>query len=236
MRNPSWQRDELLLACALVVQNGWKELRENDLQVMDLSDLLQVLPLHPVETRSVKFRSTGSVSRKTTDLATAHPSHQGPPTRGGRLDKEVVAAFIARPEEMLAAAERIRNVAVNGPFQLPAEPPDPDDEAAPEGRLLARLHHARERDPKLRARKIKSVLAAGGSLRCEACDFSFAETYGSLGDGYIEVITRSRSTFPGRPPRRSTTSPCSARTATACATAVQAPRSRGGPRRLSAHF
>ncbi|MFF7193047.1 HNH endonuclease [Streptomyces sp. NPDC008079] len=187
MRNPSWQRDELLLACALVVQNGWKELRENDLQVMDLSDLLQVLPLHPVETRSVKFRSTGSVSRKTTDLATAHPSHQGPPTRGGRLDKEVVAAFIARPEEMLAAAERIRNVAVNGPFQLPAEPPDPDDEAAPEGRLLARLHHARERDPKLRARKIKSVLAAGGSLRCEVCDFSFAETYGSLGDGYIEV-------------------------------------------------
>jgi 5-methylcytosine-specific restriction protein A len=187
MRNPSWQRDELLLACALVVQNGWRELRENDLRVMDLSDVLQVLPLHPVETRGTMFRSTGSVSRKTTDLATAHPSYHGTPTRGGRLDKEVVAAFIARPAEMLAAADRIRSVAVSGLLDVPPEQPDPDDEAAPEGRLLAKLHRARERDPKLREKKIKAVLAAGGSLKCEVCGFSFADTYGPLGEGYIEV-------------------------------------------------
>ncbi|MEU6852998.1 HNH endonuclease [Actinacidiphila alni] len=187
MPNPSWQRDELLLACALVVQNGWKELREGDDRVRDLSDVLQVLPLHPVETRGPKFRSMGSVSRKTTDLATAHPSYHGAPTRGGRLDKEVVDAFIARPEEMLAAAGRIRSVAESGLLDVQAEPSDPDDEAAPEGRLLARFHRARERDPKLRARKIKAVLAAGGSLKCEVCGFSFAETYGPLGEGYIEV-------------------------------------------------
>lgn len=187
MPNPPWQRDELILACALVVQNGWQELRESDLQVMDLSDLLQVLPLHPVETRSAKFRSIGSVSLKTSNLATANPSHSGAVTRGGRLDKEVVAAFLHRPDEMLEAARRIRSVAAVGPLQLPPMPPDPDDEAAPEGRLLAYFHRARERDPKLRAKKIKAVLAGGGQLRCEVCGFSFAETYGNLGAGYIEV-------------------------------------------------
>ncbi|MEU3458333.1 HNH endonuclease [Streptomyces sp. NPDC006733] len=189
MRNPDWQWDELLLACDLVVDNGWKELRENDLRVMDLSDLLQVLPLHPAAIRGERFRTTGSVSRKTTDLASAHPSYPGVPTRGGRLDKEVIAAFLARPAEMHAAAERLRVAAVEGTLLPVAPGGDADDESpdAPEGRLLARLHRVRERDPRLRRRKIQKVLDSGGDLSCEVCSFNFARTYGTLGDGYVEV-------------------------------------------------
>lgn len=58
---------------------------------------------------------------------------------------------------------------------------------AVEGRLLVRRALVRERDPKLRARKISSVLQRGLPLRCEVCDFDFADTYGELGAGYIEV-------------------------------------------------
>ncbi|MFE5843966.1 hypothetical protein ACFQ7N_20305 [Streptomyces niveus] len=45
-RSPTWSRDELLLACALVVKNGWRELRVGDQAVQELSDLLRSLPLH----------------------------------------------------------------------------------------------------------------------------------------------------------------------------------------------
>lgn len=190
MRNPAWHWDELVLACALVVENDWHELREADLKVQDLSDLLQVLPLHRIESRAERFRTPGSVSRKTTDLATAHPSYHGKPTRGGRLDKEVVDAFCRRPREMLAAAEAIRCGAVAGALPAPSAEDGAivvDDFVAPEGRLLAELHFRRERDPRLRMRKIATVRGNGRALVCEVCAFDFSVVYGQLGAGYIEV-------------------------------------------------
>lgn len=190
MRNPDWHWDELLLACALVVENDWHDLREPDLAVQDLSDLLQVLPLHPIEGRGERFRSPGSVSRKTSDLATAHPSYQGRPTRGGRLDKEVVSAFCSRPREMLAAADAIRHAAVAGELharELEGAISDELGFVAPEGRLLAGLHFRRERDPRLRTRMLAAVRGAGRAFACEVCTFDFSVTYGSLGQGYIEV-------------------------------------------------
>ena len=35
-------------------------------------------------------------------------------------------------------------------------------------------------------RKISSVLAAGGPLACEVCEFDFSKFYGDRGQGYIE--------------------------------------------------
>jgi 5-methylcytosine-specific restriction protein A len=52
-----------------------------------------------------------------------------------------------------------------------------------EGRLLMRLHMIRDRDPRLRA---KRILHAGGDLSCEACGFDFGKAYGQRGEGYIE--------------------------------------------------
>jgi len=57
--------------------------------------------------------------------------------------------------------------------------------AGNEGKLLIRRHVARERDPRLRRRKIVAVLSHGGSLACEACGFDFEETYGERGHGYM---------------------------------------------------
>ena len=65
-----------------------------------------------------------------------------------------------------------------------------DGEEVPEaieGRLRTVTHINRERDPKLRKRKIEKVLADKGSLSCEACGFDFATRYGSHGEGFIEV-------------------------------------------------
>lgn len=189
--SPAWTRDELLLACALVVENGWAELRERDSRVLDLSDLLRSLPLHEGAAQIIpKFRSIGSVSRKTSDLASNHPAYSGTPTKGGRLDKEVIAAFIARPSEMLGAAAALRQGIGTGELhKIPEDPDELDDEgnSAIEGRLLARWALHRERDRNLRVRKIARAEKLGQSLQCEVCTFDFSRFYGALGKGYVEI-------------------------------------------------
>ncbi|WP_435240541.1 HNH endonuclease [Streptomyces cucumeris] len=191
MRSPAWTRDELLLACILVVENDWHELRESDPRTQELSRLLRSLPLHGDAVKSVPaFRSVGSVSRKTTDLATNHPAYQGKPTRCGRLDREVIADFISQPSRMANAARAIATGIRSGELQRIPEQPDEiaeDGVTGTEGRLLARWTISRERDPKLRKRKIDSVRRLGQPLMCEVCDFHFGGFYGAIGEGYIEV-------------------------------------------------
>lgn len=187
-RAPAWAWDELVLACALVVENGWRELPAEDPSVIELSRLLQSLPVHPPEARGTRFRSPDSVRRKMADIATRHPESTRKHTKGGKLDLEVITAFRERPEEMRAIAELLRSEARTGEFDdLPTgDDLMLDDEGVPEGRLLERRHLRRERDPRLRKRKIKDVLARHGRLECEVCGFDFERTYGPRGAGYAE--------------------------------------------------
>jgi 5-methylcytosine-specific restriction protein A len=193
MRSPSWTWDELLLACALVVKNGWRELRVGDPAVTELSDLLRSLPL-PERTGLAatlpEYRSVGSVSRKTTDLASNHPGYSGKPTKGGSLDKLIIEAFLTRETAMLQAAQAIEAGIGSGQLSLiPEQPDEADDDGttAAEGRLLARWALSRERNPGLRKRKIAQVHRLGLPLHCEVCAFDFSSAYGALGNGYIEV-------------------------------------------------
>ncbi|WP_406058587.1 HNH endonuclease [Streptomyces sp. NBC_01077] len=191
MAQISWVRDELLLACALVVENGWRELRQNDMRVLGLSDLLRALPLHENTTADPRFRSPNSVSRKTTDIATAHPNHTGSATKGGRPTQKIVADFLANPQEMLAAAHALRAGIASGElYNAPVHPDEVDEDgqtSAREGRLLVRLALHRERDRGLRNRRIQQVRRLNKPIQCDACTFDFGATYGPLGADYIEV-------------------------------------------------
>ncbi|MFF4821571.1 hypothetical protein ACFY20_00630 [Streptomyces sp. NPDC001312] len=73
----NWTRDELLLACALVAENGWRELRPADKRVQRLSKILRKLPLHGGAAADPRFRSPGSVSRKTGGIVTARAGYLG---------------------------------------------------------------------------------------------------------------------------------------------------------------
>ncbi|UOT02127.1 HNH endonuclease [Rhodococcus opacus] len=184
-----WLRDELILACELVADNGWKALRANDSRVIALSELLQQLPLHPSETRPPNFRSPGSVRGKTWNISTRLPGYAGKPTKGNALDKVVLEDFLAHEGEMRATAQAIRAGIKSGSLlDVDSQLVDIDelDDEAPEGRLLQRKHFARERSKSLRKRKIERHLQTNGTLACAVCDFDFNATYGDHGDGYIE--------------------------------------------------
>lgn len=183
-----WDWQEVVLACALVYANDWRELRTPDPRVQELSQILQRLPIHPVYERPANFRSPDSVSRKTTDLATAHPDYQGKPTRGGKTDQLVVAQFIADPSHMLGIASALRRGLEEGLFDEVAEArvSGLDDPESEEGGLLMRQYARRERDPKLRAAKIDAARRAGQGLACQVCGFDYERAYGERGSGYIE--------------------------------------------------
>ncbi|WP_406269027.1 HNH endonuclease [Actinacidiphila glaucinigra] len=189
VKNPDWIRDEIILACDLVRKNDWRGLDAQSSQVIELSALLQLLPIHAEADRNEKFRNPNGVARKTFDIATRHPEYRGKPTNGGSLDAEVLTEFLARPDEMAEAARLIREGITSGEFQgldLVGDEELDDDFSAAEGRLLVRRHLARERNKGLRKKKIDSVLRKGGSLACEACGFDFEQVYGERGAGYVE--------------------------------------------------
>jgi hypothetical protein len=90
-------------------------------------------------------------------------------------DRQLVEnAFYKAPEPDIALAEE---------FGF-----DPNEMVFKEGKEKLRLHLIKERNRHLVAiAKKKWLQQSNGKLRCEVCYFSFVETYGSVGGGFIEA-------------------------------------------------
>jgi len=143
---------------------------------------------------------------RTADIATQHPDYQSTPTRGGQHDRAVLLEFLADPTRMHALAEQLRASSITTASAVAMPEIDLGDESAAEGGLLERRHLARERDPKIKRRKIAAVFKGGGTISCEVCSFDFARTYGRRGHEYIEChppSTAARLRASHHPRRRS---------------------------------
>jgi 5-methylcytosine-specific restriction protein A len=187
-RSPAWVRDEVILACDLVAQNGWQYLTAEDPRVGELSGLLQRLPFHPIEVRSDTFRNANGVARKTVDIATHHPDYTRAKTKGGAIDELVLQEFFDEPEHMHAVAGELRRAIADDTIaELLVAAVDDEDAEAHEGRLLQRRHFVRERDKGLRRRKVADFLKKHARVHCQVCAFDFEAAYGGRGREYIEV-------------------------------------------------
>ncbi|MGW6377059.1 HNH endonuclease [Rhodococcus sp. NPDC055112] len=187
-RSPKWTRDEVILACDLLMQNHWKYLTPEDERVVELSALLQRAPFYPIEERSAKHRNANGVAKKTVNIASHHPDYVGAPTKGGGYDKVVLKQFLKDPSEMHAIALAVRDaIEVGEANPMLAVPNAEEDDSAREGRLLQRQHYVRERDPKLRRKKITQFLKTSDRVHCEVCGFDFELAYGDRGRQYTEV-------------------------------------------------
>ena len=188
--NPDWTRDEIILACALVEANGWRQLDANDPRVRELSALLQSPAIHPGR-RNPDFRNPAGVALKTYNIVTTHPSHSGSSSNGNRLDREVMEDFRTDPARMHAIAARIRELLAAHPDALDLPDPDLDEASATEGGVALRAHLRRERDRRLRQKKLADARRRGIPIACEACGFDFGHIYGALGVDYIECHHRT---------------------------------------------
>ena len=178
----NWVQDELILALELYIRVGLAD--ENHPEVVELSNFLQSLPLHSHQSRSDGFRSPSSVALKLANLANHDPAFSGRPTHGAKADKEIWDDWANRLSDLSEAAHSLRKVVSKGTHGSTEEPEE--DLAIPEGKVLFREHRVRERNKKLRTKKIEEALVSSGSVRCVVCDFDFESVYGERGRGYIE--------------------------------------------------
>jgi 5-methylcytosine-specific restriction protein A len=200
-RPPVWEWEEIVLACDLLIQNDRLPLDHEDRRVVEVSELLQQMTLHPLKVRPPEFRNANGVAQKIRNIVQHLPGYVGAGSHGNHLDGEVLHDFLDKPDVMHAYAESLRKSIANG------EPPDfprevgYENESQMEGRYLLRLHAYRERSPKLRKQKIDRILAETGKLSCQVCEFDFAKTYGDRGKGYIEAHHVESLSAGGEKPR-----------------------------------
>jgi len=187
VRNPKWTRDELILALDLYFQCGRKQISYSDQRVIDLSRLLNNLPIHSPEIQNANFRNPQGVSMKLGNFLSVDPQYTGIGLiRGSKLDKEIWDEFSKDTYILSQIAEAIKNN-----ISILHEPLErylyynSNDEYF-EGRLLTLIHKKRERNSKLVLLKKQMILQKTGILECEACSFDFGDFYGDYGKGTIE--------------------------------------------------
>jgi 5-methylcytosine-specific restriction protein A len=182
-RNPTWKRDELLLALELYLDRG--QLDTGDEDVVALSLLLNKLPLHTDRPDAEKFRNPNGVVLKLANFRHLDPSDPAKGmSSGGSGDSQVWEDYSTDIPALKKITATIRQAA-KGDAPIPVQREE-DEEGVSEGAVAYRLHRQRERNASKTKEKKRKVLADQKCLKCEVCGFDFLEVYGELGDGFIE--------------------------------------------------
>ena len=184
-KNYHWNRDELILALDVYFREPQARGHKAHPAVLELSDLLNQLPIHPSHNREEYFRNPSGVAMKLSNFLRLDPEYEGVGLpRGSQLDEEIWEKFSNDPAHLHRVASTIRRIA--GSPEITAPEGSEIDQEASEGRILTRLHRVRERSGSLARRKKQQVLDEAGVLLCEACGFDFASFYGDRGRGFAE--------------------------------------------------
>ena len=195
MRNPKWHRDEIILALDLYYSLESGEMSANNIKVIELSEILNRLPIHIKRPDQVKFRNANGVNLKLGNFKHYDPDYEGEGLKGGsKLDKEVLNEFYGNRKSLKSIANKIKATVenasiVNKLYNIPNEE-DEDFHSVKEGKVIYKLHKLRERDSKINKKKKDAYLKKFGKLNCEVCDFDFHNFYGELGKGFIEAHHR----------------------------------------------
>lgn len=191
MKNPKWQRDELILALELYFRMTPGEIHARNQEIIELSHLLNLLPIHPGASRNQKFRNPNGVSLKLSNFLSLDPSYSGKGmTRISKMDEQIFSEFREDKEKLTRIATQIQwalsNDILRAEIYMIEDEVDIDSIRVTEGTVLYKLHKSRERNPQIVKRKKTEVKREQGKLACEICDFDFEEVYGELGKDFIE--------------------------------------------------
>lgn len=196
MRNPKWLRDEIILALDLYFDENRGTIDRKNPRVVELSKILNKLPLVPDRPDADRFRNENGVALKLSNFRAVDPDYKGKGMKGGsKLDKQVFNEFRSNLRELRGLANRIREAVEDDKLLRQMEFIEEDDQTindtVPEGQTLYKLHKVLERNKSIVAHKKEVVARKFGRLACEACSFEFERYYGDIGKGFIECHHRT---------------------------------------------
>jgi 5-methylcytosine-specific restriction enzyme A len=186
-KNPNWTRDELILALDLYFRLNPLHTSKTNKEIIELSELLNELPIHPGSGNIEKFRNPSGVYMKLCNFLRLDPSYTGKGlSAGSKLDEEIWDEFADNKEKLHKVATLIRTQYDLIPIVKDEQQDINQDEEFPEGRILTKLHQYRERNAKAVRSKKQIVLKRDGKLICEVCGFDYQARYGELGKEFAE--------------------------------------------------
>lgn len=183
-QNPDWTKDELIVGLDVYIAVGRSALRPTHPRIIELSQFLNSIALHPAQTRDANFRNPAGVNLTLRKFLSYDPEYKGiglHPEAG--LKQEVWREYAHRSDELRQTAQAIREAFK----QLETSTTSiEDNNCSLEGDVLLKVHKVRERNVALVKRKKETVLQHRGCLCCEVCEFDFQSFYGEIGDGFAE--------------------------------------------------
>jgi 5-methylcytosine-specific restriction protein A len=186
-RNPTWKSDELILALDLYFRHNPSHISKNHVEVKQLSDILNSLPIHEIKLDEEKFRNANGVYMKLCNFLRYDPDYTGVGLqRGGKLEQQIWDEFAHKREYLHKVAESIKNLVASTNYEQMQSIIEDEEDEFPEGKVLYRRHRMRERSQSLVRRAKQLAFEKHGRLMCECCKFDFSVRYGELGQGYIE--------------------------------------------------
>lgn len=193
MRNPKWHRDEIILALELYFRTESGQIHANNPEIVELSKILNKLPIHKERPDLVKFRNPNGVSLKLSNFLAIDPNYYGKGMQSfSQLDEKVFNEFVDNKNDLIRIAGQIKKTSNDKELslQLYRIEDELDDIEVKEGKVIYKLHKHYERNSKINKKKKKLVFKKFGELKCEVCNFDFYQKYGNLGKGFIECHHR----------------------------------------------
>ena len=190
-RNPSWSREELILALELYFRVPPSGVTETHPEIVRVSEELQRLSAHADPADATRFRNPNGVHMKMFNFMALDPSQGGRGlANGGRKDKEVWNEYQDDRSRLNQVASAIRSaIDTKGALRELFEASEGEDEDAAEGRVLTRMHRHRERDPAIVRRKKERVLQTSG-----LCDVKPVTSISTRSTEILETVLSSAIT------------------------------------------
>ena len=187
MRNPSWSRDELIVALQFYLAHAPSIPGKGSHEILELSQFLYRLRVKLGGTVPEKFRNENGVHMTLMTFRRYDPAYKGKGLQNGNKDLGVVwNRFASDRDGLQRVSDAIRDIVISDVALPSVEVISEDNEEGEEGKVLTRLHRYRERNTSIVRLKKKQTIKEHKSLTCEVCQFDFAEVYGERGHGFIE--------------------------------------------------
>lgn len=184
MKNPTWNREELILALDLYFRLDYGQMHGRNPAVIQLSNDLRNLNIHTEIANKESFRSVNSVALKLANLKKCDQNFSGKGMRdGGKLEKELWKKYHTHRDKLNNEASLIRQIYLKSVEATPLAEP----KTIYKSEFLYSYHKNRETDPLTLKVKKELVLTETKKLVCEVCNFDAVAVYGEIGNNLMEI-------------------------------------------------